>query len=136
MTEKLCRDRVDRLKRKMFVAIRKILSRHILEAEGHEKLVANRFGVATQDILVATRTRLLHQNFVVTLSKFVMTESKKELRNQVATENNMLRQRPLTKTENSVAIEISMLRQSDQFEPEFWGSTTQLLKCGPTLESL
>ena len=92
----------------MFVAIRKILSRQTLEAEGHEKLVANRFGVATQDIPVATRTRLLHQNFVVTLSKSVATESKKELRNQVATENNMLRQRPLTKTENSVTTELSM----------------------------
>ena len=51
--------------------------RQIPEAEGHEKLVANRFGVATQDIPVATRTRMLHQNYVATLSKFIMTESKK-----------------------------------------------------------
>ena len=44
-----------------------------LEAEGHEKLDANRFGVVTQYIPIATRTKLLHQNFVVTLSKFVTT---------------------------------------------------------------
>ena len=49
------------------------MSRQTLEAEGHEKRVVNRFGVETQYIPVATRTRLLHQNFVV-------TESKKELR--------------------------------------------------------
>ena len=37
------------------------MSRQIPEAEGYEKLVANRFGVATQGIPVAIRTRLLHQ---------------------------------------------------------------------------
>ena len=57
------------------------MSRQIPEAEGHEKLVVNRFDVATQDIPVATRTRLLHQNSVATLSKSVGIESKKELRN-------------------------------------------------------
>ena len=61
-SKKSCRDRVDRLKRKMFVATRKIMLRQTPKAEGHEKLVANRFGVVTQYILVATRTRLLHQN--------------------------------------------------------------------------
>ena len=40
------------------------MSRQTPEAEGHEKLVANRFGVSTQYIPVATRTRLLHQNSV------------------------------------------------------------------------
>ena len=55
--KKLCHDKVNRLKRKMFVTIRKIMSRQTLEAEGHEKLVANRFGVTTQYILVATSTR-------------------------------------------------------------------------------
>ena len=59
--------------------------RQTLDAEGYEKLVANRFGVTTQYIPVATRTRLLHQNFVVTLSKSVTTEFKNELREQVAT---------------------------------------------------
>ena len=38
------------------------MSRQTPEAEGHEKLVANRFGVGTQYIPVATRTRLLHQS--------------------------------------------------------------------------
>ena len=57
-----------------------MMSRQTPEVEGYEKLVANRFGVATQYILVATRTRLLHQNSVATLSKSVATESKKEIR--------------------------------------------------------
>ena len=37
------------------------MSQQIPEAEGHEMLVANRFGVTTQVIPVATRTRLLHK---------------------------------------------------------------------------
>ena len=60
--KKSYRDRVDKLKRKLFVTTWKIMSRHNLEAEEHEKLVANRFGVATQYIPIAIRTRLLHQN--------------------------------------------------------------------------
>ena len=68
------------------VATEKTLSRRTPEAEGHEKLVANRFGVATQYIYVVTRTRLLHQNSVMTLSKSIATRFKKELREQVATE--------------------------------------------------
>ena len=66
-SKKSYHNRVDRLKRKMFIATRKIMSQQIPEAEGHEKLVANRFSVATQDIPIATRTRLLHQNYVATL---------------------------------------------------------------------
>ena len=50
------------------------MSRQTLEAEGHEKLVAKRFGVVTQYLPIATRTRLLHQNYVITLSKFVATK--------------------------------------------------------------
>ena len=46
-SKKSCRNRVDRLKRKMFVAIRKIMLRQISEAEEHKKLVANRFDVTT-----------------------------------------------------------------------------------------
>ena len=49
------------------------MSRQTSEAKGHENLVANRFGIATQYIPVATRTRLLHKNYVA-------TKSKKELR--------------------------------------------------------
>ena len=102
----------------------------------YKELGATSFCVATQDIPVETRTRLLDQNSVATLSKFVAIESKTKLREQFAIENCMLRQRPATKTENSVATECFMSRHSIQFRPEFWGSTTQLLKCGPTLESL
>ena len=61
------------LKRKMLIAIRKIMSRQIPKVEGNEKLVANKFGVATQDIYIATRIRLLNKNYVVTLSKSVAT---------------------------------------------------------------
>ena len=64
----------------MFFATRKIILRQTPEAEGHEKLVANRFGVVTQYIPIVTRTRLLHQNYGETLSKSVSTEFKKELR--------------------------------------------------------
>ena len=55
------------------------MSRQTPKVEGHEKLVANRFGIATQYIPVAIKTRLLHQNFVTTLSKYVATVSQKEL---------------------------------------------------------
>ena len=46
-SKKSCGDRVDRLKRKMLLRQEKIMLRQTLEAEGHEKLVANRFGVVT-----------------------------------------------------------------------------------------
>ena len=35
------------------------MSRQTLEGQGNEKLGANRFGVATQGIFVAIRTRLM-----------------------------------------------------------------------------
>ena len=35
------------------------MSRQTSEGEGHEKLGANRFGVATQGIRIATRTKQL-----------------------------------------------------------------------------
>ena len=63
------------------------------EEQGHEKLGANRFGVATQDISVATRTRLLNIIYVTTLSKYVVTQSKSKPREQVAIEYKKLRQR-------------------------------------------
>ena len=59
------------------------MSRQTLEAEGHEKLVANRLGVATQGISVATRIKLLNKIYVVTLSKYVATQSKNMPREQV-----------------------------------------------------
>ena len=70
----------------MFVATRKIISRLTSEDQGYEKLVANRFGVVTQGIPVAIRTRLLNKIYVATLSKYVATQSKSKPREQVATE--------------------------------------------------
>ena len=67
---------------------RKMLVTTISRGRSVKRTGCNKFGVATQDIPVATRTRLLHQNFVAILSKSVATEFKKELRNQVAIENN------------------------------------------------
>ena len=52
------------------------MSRHILEGQGYEKLIANRLGTALQGIPVATRTRLLNKIYVATLSKNVATQSK------------------------------------------------------------
>ena len=61
------------------------MSQQIPVTEGNEKLVANKFGVATQEINVAIRTRLLNKNIVATLSKSVAIESKNKLREQVTT---------------------------------------------------
>ena len=44
------------------------MSRQTPVEQGHEKLGANKFGVATQGNPIATRTRLLNTNYVVTLS--------------------------------------------------------------------
>ena len=43
------------------------MSRQTLEGQGHEKLGANTFGVTTQGILVAIRTKLLNTIYVTTL---------------------------------------------------------------------
>ena len=56
------------------------MSRQTPEGQGHEKLVANRLGVTTQGIPVTTRTRLLNKIYVVTLSKYVATQSKSNSR--------------------------------------------------------
>ena len=61
------------------------MSRKTLEGQGYEKLVTNRFGVVTQGIPIATRTRLLTKIYVATLSKYVSTQSKRKSREQVAT---------------------------------------------------
>ena len=63
------------------------------EEQEHEKLIANRFGVATQGIHVVTRTRLLNKIYVATLSKYLATQSKSNPKEQVMTENKKLRQR-------------------------------------------
>ena len=54
--------------------------RQIPKGQGHEKLVANRLGVATQGIYVAIRTRLLNKIYVAILSKYVTTQSKSKPR--------------------------------------------------------
>ena len=66
------------------------MSRHIPEAEGHEKLAANKFGVATRGIPIATRMRMLNKIYVATLSKYVATQSKSKPREQVVTDNKKL----------------------------------------------
>ena len=67
------------------------MSRQTLEEQGHKKQGGNRFGVVTQGIPVATRTRLLNTIFVATLSKYVATQSKIKPREQVATKYKKLR---------------------------------------------
>ena len=69
------------------------MSRQIPEGQGHEKLVASRVDVATQDIPVATKTILLNKIYVATLSKYVATQFNSKPREQVMTENKKLRQR-------------------------------------------
>ena len=96
------------------------MSRQTPEGQGHEKL-AIKFGVATQGIPVSTRTKLLNKIYVMTLSKYVATQSKSKPREQVVTKNKKLRQRQRQRLK-------ALSRQRDQFGPKFWGSTTQLMK--------
>ena len=84
---KLYHNKVEELKVKMFVATKKFMPRQFLGAEKFDKLVATKFYVATQDTPIVTRTRLLRQNYVMTLSKFVTIESNKKHRKLVTTEN-------------------------------------------------
>ena len=67
------------------------MSRQTEAKQGHKELGENRFGVATQDIPITTRTRLLNINYVATLSKYVTTQSKSKPREHVATEYKKLR---------------------------------------------
>ena len=97
------------------------MSRQILEGQGNEKLVATRVDVATQDIPVATRTRLLNKIYVATLSKYVTTQFNSKPREQVVTANKKLRQRQRQRLK-------ALSRQRDKFGPKFWGSTMQLMK--------
>ena len=83
---KLCRNKVEELKVKMFVTTKKFMSRQFSGAEKYDKLVATKFYVATQDTLATTRIRLLHQNYVVTLSKYVAIISKKKNKKPITTE--------------------------------------------------
>ena len=67
------------------------MMRQTSEEQGYEKLGANKFGVMTQGIHVATRTRLLNTIYVATLSKYVTTQSKSKPKEKVATEYKKLR---------------------------------------------
>ena len=98
------------------------------EERGHEKLVANKFGVTTQGIPVLTRTRLLNKIYITTLSEYVATQSKSKPREQVATENKEATSEATTNTEITVATNLFMSQQRDQFGPKFWESTMQLMK--------
>ena len=107
---KFCRNKVDKLKRKMLVAKKKIISRQFPEAEVYKELGETNFVSRHKTSPVTTRTRLLHQNSIATLSKSIKTESKKKLRESVLTKNYMLQQKPTTKTKDSVATELSLSR--------------------------
>ena len=98
------------------------------EEQGHEKLVANKFGITTQGIPVLTRIRLLNKIYVTTLSEYVATQSKSKPREQVTTENKEPTTEATIKTEITVATNLFMSQQRDQFGPEFWESTMQLMK--------
>ena len=93
------------------------MSRKTPAERGHEKMGANRFGVATQGIPVATRTRQLNTNYVTTLSKYVLTQFKSKPREQVATEYKELRQRQRQRLKAMSRHKFFMLRQRDQFGP-------------------
>ena len=58
------------------------MSRKSPEEQGHEKLVANMFGVETQGIPITTRTRLQNKIYVVTLSNYVATQPRASLENR------------------------------------------------------
>ena len=70
--------------KKLFVATKKIMSGQTPEEHRHEKMGPNRFGVATQGIIVETRTRLHNTIYVATLSKYVTKQFKSKPREEVA----------------------------------------------------
>ena len=86
------------------------MSRQTLEGQGHEKLVANRFGVATI-------TRLLKEIYVATSTKSVATQIRNKPREKVTTEKREATTEEATKTEGYVMTELSMSQQRDQFRP-------------------
>ena len=104
------------------------MSRQTPEGQEHEKLGVNRFDVATQGIYVSTITRLLKEIYVVTSTKYVATQIKNKPREKVATEKREATIEEATKIGGSVATELFTSRQRDQFRPEFWGFTMQLMK--------
>ena len=84
------------------------MSKQTPKGQGHEKLSANWFGVATQGISVATRTRLLKEIYVATSTKYVATQIKNKHREQAKTEKREATTKEATKTGSSVMTELSM----------------------------
>ena len=79
------------------------MSRQTLEGQEHEKLGANRFGVATQGIFIATIIRLLKEIYVATSTKYVATQIKNMPSEKVATEKREVTIEETTKTRGYVA---------------------------------
>ena len=61
------------------------MSQQTLKGQGHEKLGVNRFGVMTQGISVAIRTRPLKEIYVATSTNYFATQIKNKPREKVAT---------------------------------------------------
>ena len=73
---KIGRNRVDRLKEENVCRDKENYFVRDPEVGGHKKLATNIFCVVTKRNHVATQLRLLHHNFVTTVSKSVVTEFK------------------------------------------------------------
>ena len=99
------------------------MSRQTPERQGHEKLGTNRFGVVTQGIYVATRTRLLKKIYVATSKKYVATQIKNKPIEKVATKKTRSYDRGSDKDWKFCHDRTSVSPQRDQFGPKFWGST-------------
>ena len=104
------------------------MSRQTPKGQDHEKLGENWFGVVTQGISITTITRLLKEIYVATSTKYVATQIKNKPREKVAIKKREATTEEVTKTRRSILTELSMSRQRDQFGPEFWGPTMQLMK--------
>ena len=78
------------------------------EGQGHEKLRANRFGIATQGISITTITRLLKEIYVATSIKYVATQIKNKPKEKVTIEKREATTEEATKTGGSIMTELSM----------------------------
>ena len=104
------------------------MSQQTPKRQVHGKLSANRFGVATQGISIATRAILLKEIYVTTLTKYIATQIKNKHREKVVTKKREATTKEETKTGSYVLTKLPISRQRDQFGPEFWGFTMQLMK--------
>ena len=113
----------------MFVAIKKFMLRHFSGVEKYDKLVATKLYVVTQDTAVATRTRLLHHNYVATESK---KKAKKPVRIETASYDRIWG----TKIKTLLQHNFLCCDKATNWAKFFLGSTKAALKCGPPLETL